>query len=138
MKGKKFLRKSWRNHSKLGYGRKKLQKWRKAKGRHNKIREQNKGHPSRPKTGFRKDRSQVNLIQGKFPVIINNVAELEKMQNNEIAIIAGKVGNKNRLEIAKKAIEKKIKILNLNAEKFVRKFEKQNAKTTEKVKHETK
>jgi len=124
MKGKKFLRKSWRNYSKLGRGRKKLQVWRKAKGRHNKIREQNKGHISRPKTGFRKDRSEVNLIGGKMPVIVNNVFELENMKENEVALIAGTVGGRNRLEIAKKAVEKKIKILNLNAKRLVEKAEK--------------
>ena len=41
---KKFLRRTWDRYSKLGKGRKKLQKWRKPSGRDNKIREKKKGH----------------------------------------------------------------------------------------------
>ena len=47
-----FLRNDWHKKIKLGKGLKKKQKWRAAKGRHNKIRLHRKGHPSSPRIGW--------------------------------------------------------------------------------------
>ena len=53
---KKFLRGKWRTYSKLGKGRKKKQKYRKPKGRDNKIRERKKGNPKKVEVGYKKQK----------------------------------------------------------------------------------
>jgi large subunit ribosomal protein L32e len=102
---KKFLRTKWRAFSKLGRGRKKKQKWRKPKGRHNKIREGKAGHIKKVKIGMKKsEKPHIPLIR--------NIKELEKTAGNEIII--AKVGNKKKKQLAEKAKELGIKILNLS------------------------
>ncbi len=116
---KKFLRRTWNRYSKLGKGRKKKQKWRNPTGRDNKMREMRRGYPAVISVGYKKDKNLRGLLDEKNPVIVNNIADLEKLEKNEIAII-GKVGNKKRLEILKIAKEKKIEIYNFNVEKFLK------------------
>jgi len=46
MAKKRFLRRLTNRYLKLGKKRKKKQKWRKPKGRHNKMREKERGYPA--------------------------------------------------------------------------------------------
>ncbi len=114
---KKFLRGKWRTYSKLGRGRKSKQKYRKAKGRHNKIREKLKGNPILVAIGFKKQRKKEAEAK-----VIHNIQELEGLKKGE-SIILSKIGQKSRLKIVEKAKEKEIKILNLNIRKFIKKVE---------------
>ncbi|OGJ13063.1 hypothetical protein A3K82_03410 [Candidatus Pacearchaeota archaeon RBG_19FT_COMBO_34_9] len=123
----KFIRRNWTKFSRLGKKRKKKQVWRRAKGRHSKIREKRKGYPIKVMVGFRQEKESRGLIENKKPVRIMNVKELEKIGKNEIAII-GKIGKKKRIEIAKKAKEKNITILNININKILKKAEKMEKK----------
>ena len=116
MARRKFLRGDWMNFSKLGRRRKKKLKYRKAKGRHNKIREKMKGHPRKVNIGFKKGKSE-NKAK-----IISNVKELLKIKKGEKAVIA-RIGNKKRIEIAREAEKNGIKIINLNIKKFLEKVE---------------
>lgn len=126
----KFLRRTWNRYAKLGKGRKKKQVWRKPTGRHNKMREKRKGSPAVVSIGYK---SNKKLNSKKF-VRIYNLNDLEKIKENEIAIV-GNVGKKKKIEIAKrllqirsgspkdsqtKAKEMKIKVYNMNPEKFLR------------------
>ncbi len=124
------------NYSKLGRRRKKKLKYRKAKGRHNKIRENMKGHPRKVSVGYKKSREA-----GKKEMkIIFNIAGLSKIKKGE-EIMLSKIGKKKRTEMAKKAMEQGIKILNLNIKKFLKKIEKEKQekeKTREKKKTEEK
>jgi len=132
----KFIRRGWYQHSRLGKGRKKKQVWRRAKGRHNKTREKRKGYPVKVMVGFKKEKDARNLIEGKKPVIIMNMKELERIKKNEIAVI-GKIGNKKRIEIIKAAKEKKIPVQNINIDKMLKKIQKakeKKAKEAEKAK----
>ncbi len=115
----KFLRRSWDRYAKLGKGRKKKQTWRKPTGRDNKMREKKKGYPAVVSIGYGTDKKVRGRLEGKNPIIINNLKDLEKIKENEIAMI-GKVGKKKKIEIAKKAKEMKIKIYNMNPEKFLK------------------
>lgn len=124
---KKFLRRTWTRFSKLGKGRNKKQKWKKPTGRHNKMREKRKGYPAVVAVGYGTDKKQKGKIDGKTPVLIRNVSDLENINNHEIAIV-GRIGRKKKIEIAKKAQEKKIEILNLNVGKFLKKTKEQNKK----------
>lgn len=107
----KFLRRTSSRLSKLGRKRKAKQVWRKPKGRHNKMREKRRGYPAVVKIGYRRSNR-------KSLITIHNIKELEKAKEKGI-IVVGKIGKKKKLEIAKKAREKGIKIQNLNIDKFL-------------------
>jgi len=127
----KFLRTDWWRMPGLGHLRKKKQKWRRAGGRHNKIREKRRGYPCQPEIGYGTFGNEKGKIQGKNPVIVWNVNDLEKVKKEDIVIIA-KIGNKKKIEIAKVAEHKKIIISNLNVKKFLKNFEKKGVKNESK------
>ncbi len=132
MARKKFLRGKWRAYSKLGHGRKKLQKYRRATGRHNKIREKKKGNTKRVEIGYKKQRkAQVEIKK------ISNLQELKNIKKGD-SIMLSKIGQKKKIEIAKKAQEKGIKILNLNIKKFIKEVEKKKKETKKKKRKEKK
>ncbi|MEM2956089.1 MAG: eL32 family ribosomal protein [Candidatus Pacearchaeota archaeon] len=121
---KKFLRRDWNKILRLGGRRKKL-KWRRSKGRHAKIRQKWKGYPKMPSVGYKSPKISRGLIKNKKPIMIKNVSDLEKIKDNEIGIISATVGKKKRLEIAKKALELKIKFVNLDAQKYIEKIKRE-------------
>jgi ribosomal protein L32E len=123
----KFVRKEAHKKSKLGKNRPKLMKWRRQKGRHSKIREKRKGYTGRPIIGYGSKKSGRHLINNKMPKMIFNLNDLEKLNENEIAIIAH-TSKKNKILIAKKAVEKNIKILNLDSKTFLEKNERKPKK----------
>ena len=127
----KFLRRISSRYTKLGKRRKKKQVWRRPTGRDNKMRERRKGYPARVEIGYKTENKTRNKIQEKEPKIIRNIQDLEKMNKNQIAIL-GNLGMKKKIEIAKKAKEKKIEIYNLNSITFLKKIEKMNKKKEEK------
>ena len=120
----KFLRRTSSRYSKLGKGRKKKQIWRRPTGRHNKMRNKRNGYPVIVSIGYGTKKI------GEERIIVNNVKDLEKVKENKF-IILGKIGNKNKLEIVKKAKKMKIKFQNLNIEKFLKEFEKEQKKKAE-------
>ena len=109
----KFIRRIWKRYSKLGRKRKKKQKWRRPSGRDNKMREKRRGYPAVVSVGYRTDKKIRNKILGKYPRVIYNVKELQDIKKEEIAIV-GKIGKKKKIEIVKKAQEKKIPLYNLS------------------------
>ncbi len=115
------MRRTWKNYSKLGRGRKKKQVWRKPTGRDNKMREKKKGYPAVVSIGYRTDKKIRNTIENKKPKIVNNLKDLESMKKNEIAILS-RIGKKKKMEIVKKAKEMKIEIHNLNIKKWLKKI----------------
>lgn len=118
----KFLRRISNRYSKLGKKRKKKQIWRSPKGRDNKMREKRKGYPAVVSIGYRKKNSE-----RKNRKIIRNIKDLDLVKKNEIAVL-GNIGKKKKLEILKKSVEKKIPIENINAEKFLKKKDKEGKK----------
>lgn len=119
----KFLRRNWNRHSKLGRKRKNKQVWRRPKGRHNKMREGERGYPAVVNVGYRTDKKERGRIDGKIPRVILNLKDLENLKKNEIALV-GSVGTRKKMEIVKKAEEKKIALLNINPKTFVKNVEK--------------
>lgn len=140
-----FLRKDTFKKSKLGRRRKKKQKWRRPRGRHSKLREKRTGHMIQPSIGWSSPREVRGFVQEFKPKMIFNVQELSNLKEDEIAVI-GKVGRKKKTEIVQEAITKNIRLLNVNAKKFMEqvkkeqeekaaeKKEKEAAKTKEKTK----
>jgi large subunit ribosomal protein L32e len=104
----KFMRRDTKRYSKLGKNRKKLQKWRRPKGRDNKMRLKRRGYPACPSVGYRSPKKNRAVI----PIQIHNVKQLEALKKNESIIIA-RVGAKKKIDIIKKSREMNLKILNL-------------------------
>lgn len=110
---RKFLRTGWTKKIRLGKGNKKKQKWRKARGRHNKIRESIRGKPRRVEIGFRTSMEKRFKIEGKVPVFIRNLRDMERTAKGNLLII-GKMGKKKRRIIEEMVKEKGALILNKN------------------------
>ncbi len=108
---KKFIRSDYMRYSKLGKKRKKLQKWRRSKGRHSKIRQKWRNYPVSPNIGYRTSRKKSGKTGKETAFVVRNSAELEKAGNGA-AIILGRVGARKKIEIMKKASEMNIRILN--------------------------
>lgn len=108
-KKKRFLRGNTHQYSKLGLRRKNKQKYRKGKGRDNKMRLNVKGHLKKVSIGFKNMKKTRGLVKELTPVMIKNLNDLKKLGKNEIGIIA-KIGNKKRKEIAEHAIKNNIKL----------------------------
>ena len=84
-----ILREAYKKFGKLGMKVKAKRKWRKARGRHNKIRESKRGHSARPKIGYKAD-------WYVRPTTIENVKQLEMLSKDHQAVISGRVGGKKR------------------------------------------
>lgn len=115
----KFLRRGWERYSKLGLRRKNKQVWRRPHGRDNKMREKRKGYGPVVSIGYRGEKVLRDKVNDKKAVLVKNLNELLKLKAGEIAILA-RIGNKKRIEIAKKAKENKIQIYNLDVDKFLK------------------
>mgnify|MGYP001596549827 FL=1 len=114
---KKFLRQDISRYSKLGSGRKKLQKWRKPKGRHSKMRQRRRSYPSHPSLGHKRARSQYKKIKDKLPILVSNKSDLSKIKKENAIILSGRLGARKKIEIINKAEEMKLQILNMKGEK---------------------
>lgn len=99
----KFLRTDINKYKKLG--RKKLRKWRRARGRHNKIREKKKGRRRKVEIGYKKAKTEGIIF-------IRNLKDTNKIKKGE-NIIIGHIGKRKRKEVEKKIMELGGKILNL-------------------------
>ncbi len=114
----KFLRRISNRYSRLGKRRKKKLKWKRPTGRDNKMREKRKGYPKTVSIGYRKSKN-LRKEKMKNSILIMNARELDNLSKGQ-GVIVGKVGNKKRIEIIKKADEKGIMIGNFNTKKFLR------------------
>jgi large subunit ribosomal protein L32e len=116
----KFVRKDAKK--KIRFHIKRKIKWRRQKGRDSKIRQKMKSYPKMPDIGYGSPKKTRHLVQGKQPILIHSVKELMAMKHgpNQIIVIAH-TSLKNKIEIAKKAKEKNLKILNLNIKKTLKK-----------------
>ena len=110
---KRFVRRSTLKYSRMGLRRRKLQKWRAAKGRHSKIRENRFGYTKSPRIGFKSAKKESGKINWKIPFLVRNMNDFSKLNKENILIISGTVGARKKIDIIKKAGEMKIEILNV-------------------------
>lgn len=88
-------------------------KWRAPKGMTSKLRRKEKSHGRQPNAGYGAPKNLRFLHpSGLREVLVHNVQELSTLDSKNAARIASSVGRKKRMEIQKKAEEKKIRILN--------------------------
>lgn len=132
MKSKKtnFLRGNTYQYSKLGLRRKNKQKYRKGKGRDNKMRLSIKGHLKKVKIGFKCMKKTSGLVRELNPIMIKNLNDLKKLGKENIGIIA-KVGDKKRKEIAEYAIKNNLRLY-LDPKKTLERIEEKLKKIKEK------
>ena len=112
-----FKRTDWNKKPRFAIARK--IKWRRAKGRHNKIREKRANNSRAPNIGYGMPREIRGLVQGMTPVLVQNVSDLSKVGKNQIGIISGRIGDKKKIQIAEQAMKLNVKLENLNAQKFL-------------------
>lgn len=129
-KNKKFWRGNTNQYSKLGLRRKNKQKYRKGKGRDNKMRLNIKGHLKKVRIGFKNMKKTSGLVKELKPIIIKNLNDLKKLGKSEIGIIA-KIGNKKRKEIAEYAIKNNIRLY-LDPKRTLERIEEKLKKVKEK------
>jgi large subunit ribosomal protein L32e len=88
--------------------------WRRPKGRHSKMRKQERGRGRLPKPGYGSPAGLKGLDRQGFTLVrVFNPKELERLNpEKEKAVIAAGVGRKKRLDILKKAEEKGIAVSN--------------------------
>jgi len=108
--------------------------WRRPKGHHSKMREMRGGHPPLVKPGYRTPKELRNKIDGFDIVIVHNVDELKNVDPKKQFVVVSKVGLKKKAEILKECNKKKIKVLNLNADKVLKKVEEKLKSKEEKEK----
>ena len=104
-----FLRQEGHKRVKLG------KKWRQPRGIQSKLRRKFKSRRMHPSPGYSSP-AQVRFLNkdGLTRKMVMNAGELAHVDpKTEIAVIGGTVGNKMRVEIAKKALELKVKIENM-------------------------
>jgi ribosomal protein L32E len=123
----KFQRTKYRAYIKLGSRQRKLRRYKRPTGRHNKSRQKWKNHPVMVEVGYKNKKSDRNKIDNNVPILIYSLNDLNKIKSGNVAII-GKIGLKNKIEIAKEILKRKIKTLNLNPEKILRKLNKKSDK----------
>lgn len=112
MTKKKFLRSDTSRHLKLGKKRRKLQKWRRPRGRHSKIRKGRVGYPSAPSIGYKQNKLTSGKIHDKYVMHVENLNDLNKVGKDHIAVLSRRMGARKKIEVLKKAKEMKITILN--------------------------
>jgi large subunit ribosomal protein L32e len=90
------------------------EEWRKPKGIDNHMRLSVRGWPSLVKIGYRGPRGARGLHpSGYREVLVHNIGELEEVSGDtEAARIAAGVGRRKRVDIAKRAKELNIRVLN--------------------------
>jgi len=111
-----FIRQDYQRRKRLA---RKL-KWKKPKGIHSKIRHHFKGRRKMPSPGYKSPLRVRGLSTFGLKIVrVASVAELQKMQKNEGAIIPKSVGMKKRLEILKKAREINAAVLNFNVSEAI-------------------
>jgi len=114
---------------------KKLKKnWRAPRGMHSKLRKRYRSYRKHPSPGYSSPKLVRGLTkEGHKVIIINNLAELENIKIP--IIIAARVGDKKKIDIIKKALSQKIKILNIkDPEAYVKKVEETLKKKKEEAK----
>lgn len=110
-----FLRTGSKRYKRLGKGRKSLQRWRRPKGRHNKIRQSKISRFKKVKIGYKNPEEIRGTIKEKKVMLIGNLRDIEKAKKGGLAIVA-KLGKKKRETILKLLKEKNIEVLNKRKE----------------------
>lgn len=114
---KRFVRADTVRLKRLGKNRQKLQKWRKPKGRHSKMRKKRAGYPISPSIGHGTPRGSRGLIEGRMPLVVYSLNQLESAGKNQVIVISRTMGARKRIELIKRASALGLPILNVREQK---------------------
>lgn len=97
-------------------------KWRKARGLHNKIRLNIKGHEKAPSQGYRSPVLARGLTRkGLQPVLVYTINDLRIIDSKkQVALIASNLGTKKRVELLNEALKLNVQVENVkDVNKFI-------------------
>jgi large subunit ribosomal protein L32e len=97
--------------------------WRKPKGITNKKRLNRKGHSANVRPGYGTPNKEKNKINGLQIITITKITELENINPKTECVVIGRTGKQKKLDMIKKAEEKKITIMNLKTEEYKKRTE---------------
>lgn len=98
-------------------------RWKRPKGLQSKMRERRKGNPKYIEPGYGSPAAvRGATAEGLFPVVVRNISDLGKVRGDDGVIISATVSIRNKAVIAKAAAERKLKLLNLNAEELAKRL----------------
>ncbi len=108
-------------------------KWRQPKGIHSKMRYKLRSYRKQPSIGYSSPREVRGLdSKGRREIKIENVRDLDKVKVNEVIVIGATVGTKKKIEILRKAQEKKLNVKNVkDIEGFIKSVEEKLKKKKE-------
>jgi len=121
-----FQRTKFYTYVKLGSRQKSMRKYKRATGRHNKTRQKWRSRPPMVEIGYKNQCNERGLVNGKKPISVFNLADLEKAGKENI-IILGKIGAKNKIQIAREIEKRKLDVFNLNVARFLKQNEPKKA-----------
>lgn len=98
-------------------------RWKRPKGLQSKMRERRKGNPKYIEPGYGSPTAvRGATAEGLFPVVVRNISDLGKVRDGEGVVISATVSIRKKAEIAKAAVERKLKLLNFNVEEMSKKL----------------
>ena len=98
-------------------------RWKRPKGLQSKMRERRKGNPKYIEPGYGSPAAvRGATAEGLFPVVVKNISDLGKVKGDEGVIISATVSMRNKVLLANAAAERKLKLLNLNAEELAKRL----------------
>lgn len=112
MKKPRFLRSDTVRHIRLGKTKRRLQKWRKPRGRHNKMRRKRFGYPVQPGIGYKQSSAVSGLIKGKRPIHVVNLTDLRNLPKGQLIVMSRRLGARKKLALLKQAHEMHLIVLN--------------------------
>jgi len=111
-------------------------KWRRPKGRQSKMRRHKGGAGAMVQVGFGTSAAERNKINGMHFIVVRSMKDLDFAK--EAVIISSSIGSKKTLEIAKKARELRLHVLNMKKIHRADKIESEIKKNKEKKAKEKK
>ncbi len=98
-------------------------RWKRPKGLQSKMRERRKGNPRYIEPGYGSPVAVKGATaEGLFPIVVMNVAGLEKVGADHGVVISATVSMRKKAQIAKAATERRLKLLNWNVEEMAKKM----------------
>jgi large subunit ribosomal protein L32e len=96
-----------------------------------------KGHRKKPSQGYRSPKLVRGLHKTGLKLVrVCSLKELEAVPKDAGVIVSSSIGQKKRLEIIKRAEQRKINIINIKVDEFLKRVEKKKAEKKEEKKEE--
>lgn len=99
-------------------------RWKRPKGLQSKMRERRKGNPKYIEPGYGSPSAVKGATaDGLFPVVVSSVADLSKVKEGFGAVVSAGLGMRKKAMLVRAAVEKKLRLINVNAEAFLKSVE---------------